>query len=150
MKAINFETKKSEAEYLANWSIEIFKFFHSIQPYKNLSKWIDNLLQGVKESDIKGLRMAYNDMNEGVQDLLPDQYKKLDQILKEKFGHGLFEADKKHVKRVTKIVEKGKIKGEEQYYLLREYFERIWDMPEHKETAQKIEDMLFAFENRKQ
>ncbi len=146
MNVINIEIRKKDAEYLANWSIELFRFFHTIEPYSNLEKWINNLLQAVKENDVTGLLMAYNDMNEGAYDLDPKQYKKLDEILRKKFGHGLFEADQKHIKRVTKIVEKGKISNKEQYYLLREYFERIWDMPEYKETAKKIEDILFTFE----
>ncbi len=111
--------------------------------------WRDDFEKPIMtKNDLKGWQEAYNDSLEIVQDLLPEQYKTLDKILKDKFGEGLFEADKKHVKKINKIVEKGKIKTEVQYYLLREYFERIWDMIEYKNTAGKIEKMLYVFENK--
>ncbi len=143
-----FSNRIEEAKYLADWCVEILKFIDTLQPHPNLSLWIDDMYRGVKKIDVVGLRMTFNDMNESTQDLTYDQYKTLDKILKDKFGEGLFEADKKHVKRINKIVEKGKIKTEVQYYLLREYFERIWDMIEYKNTAGKIEKMLYVFENK--
>lgn len=54
----------------------------------------------------------------------------------------------KQLKRINRIVETGKISNEEQYYLLREYLERIWDVTEKKSMAQKIEDVLFAYEQK--
>ncbi len=143
-----FLTTKKEAEYLAKRCIEFLRFFDTIEKDKFLFEWIDNFMEAIEEEDIAGLRTEYADFIEQAQDLLPEQYKTLDKILKDKFGEGLFEADKKHVKRINKIVEKGKIKTEVQYYLLREYFERIWDMIEYKNTAGKIEKMLYVFENK--
>ncbi len=141
-------TKEETIELLFKdkWCKIILDYIYSIEPVEGYN-WQDDWDEiKMTKSDLKGLRMAYNDIFEMIQDLDPKQYKKLDEILRKKFGHGLFEADQKHIKRVTKIVEKGKISNKEQYYLLREYFERIWDMPEYKETAKKIEDILFTFE----
>ncbi len=136
-----------EFNYKENWCLETAKYLDKVSPIaKNISWFANWPKMSFTKKWLNGLRMAYNDSLEMVQDLDPNQYKKLDEILRKKFGHGLFEADQKHIKRVTKIVEKGKISNKEQYYLLREYFERIWDMPEYKETAKKIEDILFTFE----
>ncbi len=148
MKKITNQDKLNELEYLTNWCIEIMKFENTIEPDDDMDVWINDLLKAKKKGDLRGLREEYNDNFEMAQDLSTAQYKSLDKILRNKFGHGLYEADKKYIKRINKIVEKGKISNEEQYYLLREYFERIWDMQEHKQTAQKIEKMLFAFENK--
>ncbi len=133
--------------YYNNWCDIVMEFWECVYPSPKKTSWKDDK-PPIKQNKkwLNGLRMAYNDSLEMIQDLDPKQYKKLDEILRKKFGHGLFEADQKHIKRVTKIVEKGKISNKEQYYLLREYFERIWDMPEYKETANKIEDILFTFE----
>ena len=93
--------------------------------------------------------MAYNDTLEMIRDLSSAQYNELDLILRNKFGHGLLEADKKHTERIQKFIEKGKITTEEQYYLLREYLERVWDIAEQKENVLQIEQMLELFEHTK-
>ena len=82
-----------------------------------------------------------------VRDLPPDKYKELDKLLKDKFGHGLFDADKKYLKRIDKIIEKGKISNEEQYYMLKEYLERIWGEEGQKERTKRIDEMLKGYED---
>ncbi len=134
--------------FLYEWNMVITEYIEYLESEFDIDWREDFEEPRMTKSDLKGWQMAYNDSFEMVQGLLPDQYKTLDKILKDKFGEGLFEADKKHVKRINKIVEKGKIKTEVQYYLLREYFERIWDMIEYKNTAGKIEKMLYVFENK--
>ena len=138
-----------EFQNLENWCVEIIKYFDNLNPIDRSNSLFDHWPKmSFNRSWLKGLRMAYNDTLEMVQDLTSVQYKELDQILKKKFKKGLFDADKKHIKRINKIVEKGKINSEEQYYLLREYFERIWDMPEHKLISEKINRMIDVFESK--
>ncbi len=140
------EKQQQKILFLYEWNMTIMEYYDFLQPELDYD-WRDDFEEPkMTKSDLESWQMAYNDSLEMIQDLDPKQYKKLDEILRKKFGHGLFEADQKHIKRVTKIVEKGKISNKEQYYLLREYFERIWDMPEYKETAKKIEDIMFTFE----
>lgn len=135
--------------YMYNWCIAIEEYYEKLIPEDYTYDWRSDFGEPkMTKSELKDWQMAYDETFEETQNLSPDQYKKLDLILKEKFGQGLFEADKKHIKRINKIVEKNKITNEEHYYLLREYYERIWDMPEQKETAEKINDMIFAFEEK--
>ncbi len=147
-KTIISPEQLTEINFLADWCIEIYRFENTIEPDSDIEEWINKLTKAKKKKKLRGLKEEYNETLEMVQYFSAAQYKNLDKILRDKFGHSLFEADKKYVKRINKIVEKGKISKEEQYYLMREYFERIWNMPEHKQTVQKIEKMLFAFENK--
>ncbi len=146
-KKIISQEQLIEINFLADWCIEIYRFENNIEPDSDIEECINRLTKTKNKKNLRGLKEEYNETIEMIQFFSASQYKSLDKILRNKFGHGLYEADKKYIKRINKIVEKGKISNEEQYYLLREYFERIWDMQEHKQTAQKIEKMLFAFEN---
>ena len=134
-------------DYLENWYIAVMEFWEQLYPAPSGFSWLDDHPEVKKNKTyLRGLMEAYNDTLEMVRDLPAPKYIELDKILKAKFGSGLFEADKKYVKKVNTIIEKGKITNETQYYMLREYFERIWDMEEHKERAEKLEDMLYSFD----
>ena len=130
--------------FFYNWNMTVMEYFNSLEP-EGYDWRADFEEPKMTKTDLSSWQMAYNDTLEMVRDLPPSDYKQLDKILKEKLGKGLYEADTKNVKRIEKIVEKGKIRTEEQYYLLREYVERIWGMDGYKEMAVKIEAMLLAF-----
>ncbi len=147
----NLSTKEIETfKFLEDWLHTVMEFWEKLYPPSDGILWKDDLLPiKTNKKWLNGLKQTYNDTIEMIRDLSPVQYKELDLILRTKFGHGLHEADKKQAERIQKLIDKGKITTEVQYYLLREYLERAWDIAEQKENMNKIEQMMELFEHKK-
>lgn len=96
-----------------------------------------------------GLRTARNDMVEMAQACTPDQLRQLDRLLREHASTSINELFEKRNARVRAIRERGRLSTDEQYYLVREYFEFIWDDPDRAEEAAELQRLMSAYEEGK-
>jgi hypothetical protein len=110
-------------------------------------------VQAIEEAYDRGsmsqLRMGYNDLVESTQAYSPQQLRHLDLLLREQAGTSLDELLEKRNARIRKIRERGSISSDAQYYLVREYFEFIWDDVSREEEARTLQDLMSAYEERK-
>jgi len=111
--------------------------------------FVDAVEKTVRDGSLTGMRMMYNDLVEAAQGYGPDQLRQLDRLLQDQAGVSLEQIFEKRNARIRKIRERGRITTDEQYYLVREYFEFIWDDPSRAEDAQALQSLMSAYEDRK-
>lgn len=113
----------------------------------------DMFVQAVEDAYDRGsvpqLRMAYNDLVESTQGYSPQQLRQLDLLLHEQAGTSLDVLLEKRNARIRKIRERGRISSDEQYYLVREYFELIWDDASRWEESRALQALMSAYEDGK-
>ncbi|HEX6534623.1 MAG TPA: hypothetical protein VF041_08495 [Gemmatimonadaceae bacterium] len=95
-----------------------------------------------------GWREALNDFVAMAQYGTPEQKRRLDGLLRDQAGISLDDLRTKQLARISKIRERGRITGDEQYYLVKERVEEIWDDPSKAEEFRALQAMLDAYEAR--
>jgi hypothetical protein len=98
--------------------------------------------------DLRGMRMAYNDLVEMTRYADVEQRRDLDVRLRAGANTDLATIDAKTTQRVERIRARGRITSEEQYYLVREHVEFNFDAPDKTSEVQQLLVMLGDFEER--
>lgn len=147
MKALN-NTQTEKLNYYSQWCITIANFMSEKTSNTQAADYWQNLKLKNTKQDIKGMKAAFNDMTAWALYLDGENRIELNKTLRKQFSHDLFDVDKKLQKKVQSVIAKNKITNKEQYYLLREYYDRILDMEEYKDISDKINDLIYIFENK--
>ena len=100
--------------------------------------FVEAVEDAYRKGSVTGLRMARNDLVEAAQAYGPEQLRQLDRLLQEQAGTSLGQLFQKRNARINRIRERGQIGNDEQYYLVREYFEFIWDDASRAEEARVL------------
>lgn len=95
------------------------------------------------------MRMAFNDTLDMAKDLSYAQKEELNAILREKFGTDLNEQNNKNYKKIKRVIQRGKIKTDEEYYLLKERIDEIYDDESKREEVEELGTLLLNYENSK-
>jgi hypothetical protein len=111
--------------------------------------FVDAIEKAYASGSLAGLRMAYNDLVEMAQSYSPAQLRQLDGRLRSEAGTSLNDLFAKRNARVKAIRERGRITSDEQYYLVREFFEFMWDDPARRDEASELQELMFKHEQRK-
>lgn len=92
--------------------------------------------------NLTGLRMARNDLIAMLQAVPGRERRGLDLMLRERAGFSLDDLLAKQLARIRRIAERGNIKNDTEYYMVREHIEMIWENPDSfKERDHLIELM---------
>jgi hypothetical protein len=97
--------------------------------------------------NLPGLQMILNDMVAMTQAAALDQRQDLDRQLKERAGLGLRSLMKRQFATVERILKRGKLTSEQQYYLVREHVEFICNDPACAAEVEALHALLEAYEN---
>jgi len=108
----------------------------------------DPMRQAYQKRNLAGLRMAYNDLVEMTNAATPAQRRTLDALLRERANTTLEALSAKKIRRIERIRTRGRLTSEEQYYMVREHVEFIFDDPSRTEEVHDLLDMLNAYEER--
>jgi hypothetical protein len=100
-------------------------------------------------SRLAGLREALADLLEMSANLPPGDLRKLDHHVRAELGLGLDELQTGRLARIQEVRNRGKIKTDEQFRLLKGRHEQIWDDPSHSEEANALAALLDQYEARK-
>ncbi|MBD5358071.1 MAG: hypothetical protein HDR88_13875 [Bacteroides sp.] len=135
-----------EVELFPN-AIDNFKW--TIRNIKEGGIFREKVLQG-NRNFISGFNQCYNDTIEMCRDWSPEDRKKLNGILKEKFGYDLNDADKKQANKVESILTRGKLRSDTEYYLAKEWVDHLlWNgVVEDEEKARRLDELLGEYEQR--
>ena len=98
--------------------------------------------------DLRGMRMAYNDLVGMTKASEVAQRRDLEARLRNRAHTNLDTIHAKTVQRVQRIRTRGKITSEEQYYLVREHVEFNFGSPGKADEVQQLLVMLHDFEER--
>ena len=93
--------------------------------------------------------MAFNDTLDMAKDLSYAQKEELNAILREKFGTDLNEQNNKNYKKIKRVIQRGQIKTDEEYYLLKERIDEIYEDESKREEVEELGTLLLNYENSK-
>jgi len=147
MKKKNPENDIQQEQYLKNWCIVVSDFLQSISKHTLFLEWSSEIALDT-DCNPKAWRLAYETLLSVVLELEPPHYKQLNAILKEKFGSDLNDLNSKQQKKIETIVRRNKIRNEEEYYLLRDYCEKIWDEEQYITQTEVVQKVLFSYEQK--
>ena len=114
----------------------------------NASPMSDALRHTYEGRDLRGLRIAYNDLVVMTRAANATQRRVLDARLRKEANTSLGALDKKAIERIDRIRARGRITSEEQYYFVREHVEFIAGDPDHPGDARELVELLDAYEQR--
>jgi hypothetical protein len=97
--------------------------------------------------NLPGLQMILNDMVAITQAAAPDQRQALDRQLKERAGVSLGSLMQRQFATVERILKRGKLTSEQQYYLVREHVEFIGTDPAYAADVAALHALLQAYES---
>lgn len=107
------------------------------------------IIKAFEIGEIRGMRMAFNDTLDMAKDLSYAQKEELNAILREKLGTDLNEQNNKNYKKIKRVIQRGKIKTDEEYYLLKERIDEIYDDESKREEVEELGTLLLNYENSK-
>lgn len=98
--------------------------------------------------NLPGLRMVLNDLVPMTQAATLNQRKDLDRQLREKAGVGLSALMQRQSAQAARLIERGQLTSEQQYYLVREHVELLADDPDQAADVPRLHALLEAYEAR--
>ena len=130
---------------------EIKKTFRYNKEDEECLEFYENFIKNLNDDFEKGrygrISMWYNggivDMSNDFDFLLSHRQQFLD-----KYDFDLLDLNKKRREKVDKIVASGKIKTDNQYYLIMEYVDDLCQVAEDKELIDKLNEMIIDYEER--
>jgi hypothetical protein len=100
---------------------------------------------GLETSDLRGLRTYKNDLVQMTRGLRAADVKTLDDELTSKFGVGIKDMRSAQKLRMAIVVHRGFIETDEEYRMLEERAEEIWDDPSKKDEFDRLNRALSAY-----
>ncbi|MDX9858098.1 MAG: hypothetical protein RBT76_09920 [candidate division Zixibacteria bacterium] len=119
-----------EYRTIIDWCLVVLDFLARRTPGEHRSIYQSgekDLVETFERGGLRGLKMAYRETLVMAKQLPPADQVKLDELLRRKFGSGLDEVFAESDRKADKILKRGKIKNEDEFYFLRECFESIWE-----------------------
>ena len=153
------EMDREQLMRVKDWYITAFGFFRDYAPNAAVRDCMDHyitsmdrffaerILKGNKTA-MRGFKMAFNDLIDDCRGLSPVDRKRLNDILREKFGYDLNDADKKQAKKIETILTRGKLRSDIEYYLAKEWVDHLlWTgVAGDEEKAKKLDELLGDYE----
>jgi hypothetical protein len=137
-----------ELDALYRVTASIAAWYDELASLPNVPRMSATLLQAYEARDLRGLRMAHNDLVEMTRAASAVQRRDLDARLRTEANTSLEALDRKTRERVERIRARGKVTSEEQYCLVREHVEFIATHPDRADEARELFGLLEAFEQR--
>jgi hypothetical protein len=151
------DDKLKELSLMKHWTMTIYEYLKSQfsedaeylpgkKYHQHLQTSLDIINSTFEKNDLRGMKMIYMDTNEMARGIPMDQMIELNKILLRKFGKSLVDEEKEIKKTIAKIVKRGKINTDEEYYLLKPYIDELL-IEGKKEEAQKLDFLIYEHEN---
>jgi hypothetical protein len=94
---------------------------------------------------LKGLRQAFNDINEMVKDIPKDLLDELNALLREKFGKDLRTYSKKRLKQIGSVLRRGKILDEDEFRLIEERVSELCQLEPQASDITGLNNLLSTY-----
>ena len=126
----------------------IAAWYDELAAMPDVPRMADAVRGAYEERDLRGLRMAYNDLVELPRAATAAQRRDLDARLRGEANTSLEALDRKTLERIQRIRTRGKVTSEEQYYLVREHIEFIGAAPDRADELRDLIGLVDAYEQR--
>ena len=148
---------KEEIEFLKDWINEINEFIlrnEISEKTMEIGTWfIKESKRAIEEAyrnqNIRGLRCAFHDTNEMAYAMKQDNVNRLNRVLKSKFGFDLNSQNKKDLVKIKAIVDRGCIKNNGEYYLIKGRIDALNGMDGHEDEMDRLDRLMTDYELRK-
>ncbi|MBD5358066.1 MAG: hypothetical protein HDR88_13845 [Bacteroides sp.] len=155
------EMNQEQLQVVRDWFFTVSKFYRDLDPDPIMRGYRDEFMIFMKDlfeekifrgnkTALKGLKMVINDLIDICRSLSPTDRKRLNDILREKFGYDLNDADKKQAKKIETILTRGKLRSDIEYYLAKEWVDHLlWSGGAgDEEKARRLDELLGEYEQR--
>jgi hypothetical protein len=140
--------KQLELESLYRVAAIIAAFIDARIPNLPSGGFTAAMREALEERDLRGLRLAYNDLVASTEAASGAEKRELDQRLQAEAGVSIASLLKRRYQRVGRFRSRGKLTSEEQYYLVREYVEFAGHDPANAVEVEELTAMMAAYEDR--
>lgn len=147
MKSKLSEKKLKELLFFRDLNLIIVDYFCKLEP--EIKMVYNSILKAFETNELCGMRETFNETIARTDFLTNSQKEELNAILREKLGTDLNELKNKTYKKIKRVIQRGKIKTDEEYYLLKERIEEIYDDEGKREEVEELETLLLNYENSK-
>jgi len=103
----------------------------------------------VHDGNLRGIRMMVGDVLEMLQVATPEQRLAIDGQLRARNCRPLADIDTRSHARLQRLLKRGSLRGEEQYYFARGQLTLIQDAPERRTEAVRLRALLDEYEARR-
>lgn len=135
------------------WIIEVAKYMYGLMSVSNkelgtflLDEIVRQTNKAYDKQDAKALQCGFNEINEEAFDLDPANKRNLNKILMDKFGVDLEYFNKKTGAKIKAILKRGRIKDIDEFYMVKEWIDRIADDEDSASQVEILDKMLYDFE----
>ena len=98
-----------------------------------------------QKGNLVGLRLASKDLDYWLKEMPPEDYLELAGILKSEIQEDVFKNEKNRVLLIKKVLKRGKINSIEEYELLSNRTDEIYDKNKYEKELLKINQLLKDF-----
>ncbi len=155
-KNLNAE-QEIESLWIREWCLTIIDFIYSkdktnanfYETYKETfsENTKHRYLEKLNPSTyIKGLKQAYNDMNEWAYGLSITDVEELNKILQDKFAKDLNTNSHNIPKQISKIIKRGKINNDDEFRMINEKVNEICQTSPKSSELDKLNQLLLKYE----
>jgi hypothetical protein len=132
-----------------DWCLTVIGFFREVNPEFDPHRWYERDTENAyRLGNLRGFPDAVRHLLFMVSSATYEQKKVLDARLREKFGRGLKEEYEAEQKKLQRVLDRGRIAGEREYYLVREQAD--WLDPESdRDLLAEVDRLVYEFESRK-
>ena len=155
MKSDKIKDFKNSAnlETLRDWCLTICDFIKSEFPDQNLDMSITNLIvcsinDIYQKQSLMKMRAVFKETNImfGEEALSTEQMGRLNQILKEKFGHSLADESDKETAQIEKIIKRGKIRNDREFELVKRREDMVYVDDSQREYMLALQKLMSDYE----
>lgn len=106
------------------------------------------IIRYYEKGSLRMLKKYYNCLNEGLPEPNEPDYLVLNARLLATCGKGLDDLYKKRWERIAKIKERGKLRSDSEFYLIKEHIDYLFNTDAPNEEVELFDGMLFDYEER--
>jgi len=145
MKKTYSESQLTEMYFMRDWCNFICNFIAECG-HKSFEDMQVDVDENYQKGYFEGFREGFVDINESAKDLPRHEFIELNKRLKEKFGKTLADFDKKKEKKISAVLKRGNVRNEDEFRLVQDYIENIWDNPLKKNEFETLQRLNYKFE----
>ncbi len=143
---IMIKSNITKIEFLRDWILTIIEFISLKTNDESITELVEAIDKAYERKDSRGLQCVFNDMNEWVSGFSPQDVKEINTILSSKFGFNLEDKNKKDLVKIKAIVDRGCIKNNGEYYLIKGRIDALNGMDGHEDEMDRLDRLMTDYE----
>ncbi len=147
------QEKIEELKFIRDWTIEILNFMLDTEisyDKEMMCTFLNDFKRQIENAytkqDMQDLKYAFHDLNEMAYGMRRDDINNLNKILKNKFRFNLEGKNKKDLVKIKAIVDRGHIKTNGEYYLIKGRIDALNGVDGYEEEMNRLDRLMTDYE----